>query len=96
MRCSRCLGDRAYDSDELRQTLAERGASANVRPTPTKNVPAFLGFPYCYRNLVERFFNKLKHFQAVATRSDKNPENDLASVKLASVRIWIRFNEPMA
>ena len=88
------LADRAYDSDALRKALAERGAWANVKPMPgRKNVPAFSPFLYRYRNLVERFFNKLKHFRAVATRYDKNPENYLASVKLASARIWMRFNE---
>jgi transposase len=61
-----------------------------------KNIPAFSPFSNRYRNLVERFFNKLKHFRAVATRYDKNPENFLASVKLASARIWMRFNEAMA
>ena len=91
------LADRAYDSDKLRQTLADRGAWANVKPMPNrKNVPAFSGFLYRYRNLVERFFNKLKHFRAVATRYDKNPENYLAGVKLASARIWMRANESMA
>ena len=90
------LADRAYDSDDLRRTLAERGAWANVRPMPNrKNVPAFSRFLYRYRNLVERFFNKLKHFRAVATRYDKNPENYLASIKLASARIWMRANESM-
>ena len=48
------------------------------------------------RNLVERFFNKLKHFRAVATRYDKRDDNYLAAVKLASARIWMRFNESMA
>jgi transposase len=91
------LADRAYDSDALRQSLAERGAWANVKPMPQRrNVPAFSAFLYRYRNLVERFFNKLKHFRAVATRYDKNPENYLASVKLASARIWMRFNESIA
>jgi transposase len=91
------LADRAYDSDALRETLAERGAWANIRPMPgRKNIPAFSPFLYRYRNLVERFFNKLKHFRAVATRYDKNPENFLASVKLASARIWMRFNESIA
>ena len=90
------LADRAYDSDALRQALAERGAWANVKPMPNRrNVPAFSSFLYRYRNLVERFFNKLKHFRAVATRYDKSPENYLASVKLASVRIWMRVNESM-
>jgi transposase len=55
--------------------------------------PAFSPFLYRYRNLVERFFNKLKHFRAVATRYDKLPENYLASVQLAAIRIWMRFNE---
>ena len=90
------LADRAYDSDALRQALAERAARANVKPMPNRrNVPAFSSFLYRYRNLVERFFNKLKHFRAVATRYDKTPENYLASVKLASVRIWMRVNESM-
>ncbi len=58
--------------------------------------PAFSGWLYRQRNTVERFFNKLKHFRAVATRYDKRDDNYLASVKLASVRIWLRFNEPVA
>jgi transposase len=91
------LADRAYDSDRLRNDLAERGAWANIKPMPgRKNIPAFSSFLYRYRNLVERFFNKLKHFRAVATRYDKNPENYLARVKLASARIWMRFNESVA
>jgi transposase len=86
------LADRAYDSDALRSNLAERGAWANVRPMPNRiNVPAFSPFLYRFRNLVERFFNKLKHFRAVATRFEKHDQNYLALVKLASVRIWIRF-----
>ena len=91
------LADRAYDSDALRQSLAERGAWANIKPMPNrKNIPAFSPYLYRYRNLVERFFNKLKHFRAVATRYDKRADNYLAGVKLASVRIWMRFNESVA
>jgi transposase len=86
------LADRAYDSDALRKKLAERGAWANIRPMPNRvNVPAFSAFLYRYRNLVERFFSKLKHFRAVATRYEKHDANYLAIVKLASVRIWMRF-----
>jgi transposase len=86
------LADRAYDSDALRQTLAERGAWANIKPMPNRiNIPAFSAFLYRYRNLVERFFNKIKHFRAVATRYEKHDANYLALVKLASTRIWMRF-----
>ena len=58
-----------------------------------KTKPAFSPFLYRYRNLVERFFNKLKHFRAVATRYEKHAANYLALVKPAAVRIWLRHNE---
>ena len=90
------LADRAYDCDALRQDLAGRGARANVRLMPNRvNLPPFNKRLYRKRNLVERFFNKLKHFRAVATRYDKRDDNYLACVQLASIRIWMRFNESM-
>lgn len=86
------LADAGYDSDALREALAARGAWACVKPMPNrKRRPAFSAFLYRQRNLIERFFNKLKHFRAVATRFEKNPENYLALVKLAAARIWMRF-----
>ena len=45
------------------------------------------------RNLVERFFNKIKHCRRVATRYDKLAANYLAFVQLASIRLWLRVNE---
>jgi transposase len=86
------LADRAYDSDALRNSLAEQGVWANVKPMPRRvNIPTFSPFLYRYRNLVERFFNKIKHFRAVATRFEKHDANYLAIVKLAAARIWMRF-----
>ncbi len=55
------LAERTYDSDGLRNTLAERGAIANIRLMPTrKRWPHFDPILYRQRNQVERFFNKLK------------------------------------
>ena len=86
------LADRAYDSDALRKALAGQGAWANIKPLSRRtNVPAFSPYLYRFRNLVERFFNKLKHFRAVATRFEKHDANYLALVKLAALRIWMRF-----
>ena len=88
------LADRAYDSDALRRALMAQGAWANVKPLARRlNKPAFSPFLYRYRNLVERFFNKLKHFRAVATRYEKHASNYLALVKLAATRIWLRTYE---
>lgn len=86
------LADRAYDSNALRDTMAAQGAWANIKPMPGRvKRLAFSAFLYRYRNLVERFFNKLKHFRAVATRYDKSDANYLAAVKLAATKIWMRF-----
>lgn len=86
------LADRAYDSNRLRADINAQGAWANVRPMPNRVDPIpFSKFLYRYRNVVERFFSKIKHFRAVATRYEKHDENYLALVKLASARIWMRF-----
>jgi transposase len=86
------LADRGYDSDALRARLASQGAWGNIKPMPGRvNVPCFSPYLYRFRNLVERFFNKLKHFRAVATRYEKHDANYLALVKLAAIRIWFRF-----
>ena len=83
-------GDRLGVRDELN----ERGAWANVRAMPHRlDPPAFSPFLYRLRNAVERFFSRIKHFRAIATRYDRRDDNDLAAVKLAAIRIWIRHNE---
>ena len=48
---------------------------------------------YRARNLVERFFNKIKQCRRIATRYDKLAANYLAFIKLASIRLWLRANE---
>ncbi len=94
---ARSWADRAYDSDGLRTELAKRGAWANIKPLARRtHVPAFSRFLYRHRNLVERFFNKLKHYRAIATRFEKHDSNYLALVKLAAARIWIAANESVS
>jgi transposase len=85
------LADRAYDTDALRALAKEKCAWANIpaRRNRKETFP-FSGWVYRQRNLVERFFNKLKQFRGIATRYDKDPQNFLAAVKLAATRIWIR------
>ena len=88
------LADRGYDADYLRQPLAARGAVANIKPMPNrKRIPAFDRMLYRKRNLVERLFNKIKYFRAVATRYDKTDDNFLASVQLAAIRVCMRGYE---
>lgn len=56
----------------LAVALAECGAFANVEPMRRRlHRPAFSPLLHRDRNLVGRFFNKPKHFRAIATRRDK-------------------------
>ena len=83
------LGDKAYDADSLIDTLAQRGITPVIPPKANRKMPRTCNFAlYCERNLVERFFNQLKH-RAIATRYDKPARNFLAGVQLAAAMILL-------
>jgi transposase len=91
---SMLLADRGYDADWIRALAGQHGAWANIPPRRNRN-DALCFSPYLYRarNLVERFFNKIKQCRRVATRYDKLAVNYLAFIQLASIRLWLRANE---
>lgn len=73
------LADKAYDSDRIRELIHEQGATPNIPPKSNRKwKPCFSRRLYRERNLIERFFSKLKHFRRVATRYDKLADNFLA------------------
>ncbi len=88
------LADRGYDAHWIRELARKQGAWANIPPKRNRKNPICFS-PYLYRarNLVERFFSKIKQCRRDATRYDKLAANYLAFVKLASIRIWLRANE---
>ena len=84
------LGDKAYDADPLIDTLTQRGITPVIPPKANRKAPRACDFAlYWERNLIERFFNKLKHFRAIATRYDKLAKIFLAGVQLASAIILL-------
>src|SRR6202023_1340974 len=84
------IGDKAYDADPFVETLTQRGITPVIPPKANRNIKRECDFAlYCERNLVERFFNLLKHFRAIATRYDKLARNFLAGVQLAAVTILL-------
>jgi len=88
------LADKGYDANALRAAVSTQDAWANIPPKTNRKDPICFS-PYLYkaRNLIERFFNKIKHYRRIATRYDKLAENYLAALKLVAVRIWLRGNE---
>ena len=63
------LANRAYDTDAIRALAAEQKAWANIAPKKnrTGSFP-FNKWVYKQRNLVERYFHKLKHFRGIDRR----------------------------
>ena len=84
------LADKGYDSDALVATLEQRGITPVIPPKANRREPRKTDFAlYCERNVVERFFGKLKQYRAIATRYDKLANTFLAAVALICVLFWL-------
>jgi transposase len=91
------LADKGYDANALRAAVTAQKAWANIPPKSNRKDPiCFSPHLYKARNLIERFFNKIKQFRRIATRYDKLAENYLAALKLVAVLVWLRNNESTA
>jgi transposase len=84
------IADKAYDADRLIGALAGRDITPVIPPKANRKTKRDCDFAlYRERNLIERFFNKIKHFRAIATRYDKLARNFLAAVQLVSAIILL-------
>lgn len=92
------LADKAYDTDAIRDFARDRNAWANIPAKANRRKTfSFSRWVYRQRNLVERFFNRIKNMRGIATRYDRRADNYLAALKLAATRIWIAsINESTA
>jgi transposase len=85
------LADKAYDSNALRQLIAEAGAEAVIPSNRTRKVLIAHDIEaYRARNRIERCFSKLKHFRRFATRYDRRAIHFLGFIHLAAAMIWMR------
>ena len=88
-RAERMLGDKAYDSNELREKLAEYGTKSVIpNRSNRKLLFTFNRRLYRLRWRIEAAFNRLKDFRRIATRYDKLARNYLASVCLVAALAW--------
>lgn len=87
----RVLADKAYDSNALRQTIADLGAEAVIPCNPTRKFRIAYDFEaYKQRNLIERCFNKLKHFRRIATRYDRRLVHFASFLQIACAILGMR------
>lgn len=79
------IADKAYDSDKILHTIAQMEAIAVIPPKSNrKEQRDFDKHYYKDRNLIERFFCRLKQFRGIATRYCKRGQYFLEAIKLAS------------
>lgn len=85
------IADTAYDSDRIREAVAEKGAVAVIPNNPSRAQKHPLDrHLYAQRHLIECCFSKLKQFRRVATRYEKTARNYLAIVVIAATVLWLR------
>lgn len=85
------IADKGYDADHLHEKIAETGAEIVIPPKRNRKVQRPYDTLYKERNIIERFFNKLKQFRRVATRYDNLLANFMGFfVKRAAIAIWLR------
>ena len=88
------VADRGYFAASIIALIEATGANAHIPSQSNVRIRRTVDRAvYRKRNLVERFFNKLKHFRRVATRYDKLARNFLSAIALASIRLWLRHYE---
>ena len=85
------LADAAYDSDRLRNAIAEKGAIAVIPNNPSRARKYRIDRQlYAQRHLIECCFSKLKQFRRVATRYEETAKHYFAVVTLAATILWLK------
>jgi transposase len=101
-RPERVLADKAYSHPSTRAALRRRGI-AFTSPEKSDQIarrhskgsrggrpPVFDPIIYADRNVVERFFNRLKQFRDIATRYAKRAAYYRAELTIAAIVLWLR------
>jgi len=84
------IADEGYDSNALIEAVEASGAQASISPRSNRTTQRKTDWHrYKARNLIERFFNRLKQFRRLATRYDKLASRFNAFLHLACAYIWL-------
>ena len=79
------VADKAYDAVALREQIATLPARAVISPRANRRESIrWSKAVYRHRNLVERFFCRIRHFRHIATRYDKLVERFAAFISLVA------------
>jgi len=89
--CKFFLADKAYDIDAFRQSLGKHGIKPII-PCKRNRINQTPHDKHIYkeRNIVERFFQKIKRFRRIATRYDKTARMYLTGIMFASILLALK------
>jgi len=83
------IADKGYDSNRILGFIGAQGAVAVIPPKANRKIlREYDQELYKRRNLIERAFNKLKHWRRIATRYDRRSLYFLAALHLAAAITW--------
>ena len=83
--------DKAYDTDAILKKIQEEiRATAVIPAKANRRDPRPIDLElYKNRNLIERFFCRIKQFRRIATRYDKLANRFSAFIALAAAVVWL-------
>lgn len=84
------IGDKGYDAQALIEFLRASAAQAVIPPRSNRKVLRdYDTHLYKDRNLIERFFVRIKQFRRIATRYDKLARSYMAFLHLVCTFVWL-------
>lgn len=85
------VADKGYDANEFIETIEKSGATPVVPPRSHRKAKRNYDKElYKERNLVERFFMKIKNFRRIATRYERLERNYMAMLNIAALTLWLK------
>jgi transposase len=85
------IGDKGFDSRTLVDFIEAHGGEAVIPSLRNRaEQREYDRERYQDRNLVERFWNKIKHYRRVATRYEKTACNFLGFIHVASIMVLLQ------
>ncbi len=80
------IADAAYDSDAIRKRARQLRAKVCIKPNAGRKMKKrYNRTVYKHRNLIERFFGRIKRCRRIATRYEKKPANFAGFIWLAAL-----------
>lgn len=86
------LADKGYDAARALDELDSRDIEPVIPPRRNRRQQrSYDAVLYRERNLIERLFNKLKHYRRLATRYEKTALSFLSFLNLIAAKLWLPF-----